>query len=877
MLRIVRSRLRSIFQRGSVETELDEELRDHLDRQTEAYLAVGVSPADARLAARRDFGNVAVAKDACRDARGVNVLYDLAKDCRYALTRMRRTPGFTAAVVLTVAIGIGATTAIFSIVSAVILRPLPYRDPSRLVMLWTDDPKHAIHEEGVSYPNFADWRRENQSFEEMALVSRNLTATLGGGEDPEPIRAAVVSPTFFDVLGVAPAVGRAFSDAEANAREKVVVLSHALWLRRFGGSPDAIGTMLELDGIAWRITGVMPGSFRFPDADTAVWLAQSAFRNWPDIERNRYSDWGRVIARMKPGVSLVKAQAEMTDIGQRLARTYPVPASEQADFAGFAVNVVPLAVQILGRDLAFALWVLFAGVVSVLLIACANVASLLLASGAARGREIAIRRSLGAGSERIFRQLLTEGVVLAVLAGLLGFALAAASVPTLIVLGLRTVPRLEEVSIDGRVLVFTIALSLLSVLLFGLAPALHLANQPAPTAGRGASPAPARTRMRRLLVSVQCALSIVLLAATGLLIRSFLNVEAIDPGFQPGRALTMRLEVPGSDRSALDFYTRALERLQKMPGVTRAGVVEDVLQRRNPDYGIVAEAGESRVMAPLAGDAASPGFFQTIGVPVVKGRSFSTDDRAGAPPVAIVNETMARRFWPGESGVGKRFRASDAEANEPWTTVVGVVADMRRQGLEREPIAQVFWPHAQRPVAAMDLVVRTSADPAALAHAVREEIRALDRRVTVSRIGTLEQLLDDSVSPRRFQTWLLALFAAIALMLAAIGVYGLMHYAVVQRTHEIGIRVALGARTADVLRMILSEGWFAVLLGMAIGMLASLWITPVLARMLVGVTPHDPLTLSLVAVVLGGAAAVACSVPGYAATRIDPLVALREE
>jgi predicted permease len=804
------------------------------------------------------------------------ILEDVVNDCRYALGSLRRSPGFTTTVVLTVAVGIGATTAIFSVVRGVLLRPLPYHEPGRLVMLWTDDPRHGIHEEGVSYPNFVDWRGSNQSFEDMAILSRNVTVTLTGGAEPEQVRPAVVSPGFFEVLGVEPALGRPFSVAEAEAREKVVVLSHSFWLKSFGGSANAIGSMLEIDGSRWRVSGVMPASFQFPDRDTALWLPLPAFRAWPGVESERFSDWGRVVARVKPGVSIPEAQAEMIEIGRRLEYAHPAPAAE-ADFAGFGVNVVPLTDQLLGRQLPLTLWVLFAGVSGVLFIACANVASLLLARGASREREIAVRRALGASRGRVFRQLLTESVLLAAIAGCLGLAIAAASVDTLVTIGPRTLPRLHEIAIDLQVLAFAVAASLTSVVLFGLVPALQLSQGTVTLGSRGATPGVRSARMRRLLVIGECALSVVLLSASGLLIRSFLVVEAAEPGFQAEGALRMRLVAPGTRRAALDFYARALEQLQSLPGVTAAGVVEDVLQRRNPDFGIVVEHRAAAATAPLAGDAASPGFFRAIGARLVEGRAFSDDDRAGAPPVAVVNETMARRFWPGASAIGKRFRASDAAAGDPWTSVVGVVADMRREGLERQPIAQVFWPLAQRPVETMDLVVRTSGNPANLARSVREQIHTLDRRVAVGRSATLEELLDDSVSPRRFHTALLTLLASVGLLLAAIGVYGLMHYAVVQRTHELGIRVALGAQSSDLLRMVLREGMSAVAIGMATGMLLSLWVSRALTSLLVGVGTGDPVTLALVTALLGTVAAGACSIPARAAVQTDPVAALRDE
>ena len=584
------------------------------------------------------------------------------QDLRYGWRQLRGNPLFALAVVLTLAVGIGANTAIFTVVKAVLLRPLPYKDPGRLVMIWTDDPAHGVHEEGVSYPNFEDWRAANRVFDDLAILSRNNPVTLTGGEVARRVEAAVVSANFFSVLGVQPAMGRVFSPEEVSRGERAIIVSHALWQSHFGASPDAIGKTLEVDGVKWRVIGVMPPSFQFPSPDTQFWGQLTAFPRWKNIRRERYSDWGRVLGRLKPGVTLERAQADMSAIGKRLEQQYPPGPTE--DFAGFKLNLIPLTIQITGRELPVILWVLFGAVSLVLTIACVNVASLLLARGSAREREFTLRTALGAGRARIVNQLLTESLLLASLAGVLGFALARIALRGLIAWAPPGLPRLSEVSIDSGVLMFCLAISLFAGLLSGLAPALRLSHGSTALNCRSAGMTRESARARSVLVVAQFALSSMLLCGAGLLIRSLLLIEAVQPGFRPERVLTMRIAAPGSDAAAVPFFDQVLDRIQSLPDVVASGMIEDVLQRRNPDYQIVA-AGRSEVSSePVSGDAISPACFHALGVQLLNGRMFTDADRGGIP-VAIVNQTMARHFWPNEDPIGKQFREADALPKHP--------------------------------------------------------------------------------------------------------------------------------------------------------------------------------------------------------------------
>jgi putative ABC transport system permease protein len=835
----------------------------------------------------------------------------LLNDLRYGLRALLANPGFAGVVILTLALGIGANTAIFSVVNAVLLRPLPFSDPDRLAMLWTDDDKRGIHEGATPYLTMTDWRRQSQLFSDMAIFTTN-PLTLTGLEGPERVKGEFVSANLFPLLGIEPVLGQTFSRDQEEQSEHVVVLSYGLWQRRYGGAPDVLGKSLDIDGDqnsykggprTPRIIGVMPPSFYFPDRETQLWEPATVYWRWKGESVDRfYSDgrrWG-VVGRLKPGATVRDAQAEMTTIGQLLTEAYRAPANV-TDFPGFAVNVVPLLDQITGKNLKLALWILLVAVGFVLLMACANVANLLLARGTAREREFAIRTALGAPRGRLLRQLLTESAVLAGAGGLLGLALAAAGVRSLVATAPRGIPRLDEVRLDTRVLLFTVILSLVAGLVFGLVPALKVSrsdpNQALKEGGAGSSAGLKMLQGRGLLVAIECALAVVLLISAGLLIHSFLRLQAVDPGFKPEGVLLARVSLPPDKQRTSgeatfahqqEMFSQFAERIAALPGVQRAGAISNFLIKGTPDETIEIEGrppmSKGDDSNQLASTAVSPGFFETMGVPLKRGRFFTRADAVAAnqilfafghrqtpPEAVVVNETFARRFFPGEDPIGKHLIYSSKKY--PYE-IIGVAGDMHRQGLEKEAIAEYFV--ALRSSTA-DIVVRTGSDPLTLTANVRDIIRLVEGKAMVLSITTVESQTGELSAQRRFQTGLLALFAGIALTLAMVGIYGVMHYAVAQRTQEIGIRVALGARSSHVLRLVIGQGMKLTLIGLGIGLIAELWLTDVMAHFLFGVSAHDPWSFGGVALLLAGVALLACYIPARRAMRVDPMVALRYE
>jgi putative ABC transport system permease protein len=802
--------------------------------------------------------------------RRVSYMDGVANDLRYAARTLRRSPSFTAIAIMTLALGIGANTAMFSVVNAVILRPLPYQDPARLAMLWTNDLKRDIREEGTSYPTFLDWRSQSRAFADMAICSRGNPVTLTGGNEPERVMGEAVSANLFPLLGVTPIIGRTFSDDEEQQRERVVVLSYALWQRRFGASRDAIGKTLEVDGQTFQVIGVMPAGFYFPTKDVQLWQPATfvsmtllpAVRD--RIWTSRFSDWWRVVGRLRPTATFDDAQAEMTAIGQRLALAYP---TTDPGFAGFGVTVVPLLLQTAGRDLQRALWILLGAVGFVLLIACTNVANLLLARGAARQREFALRAALGAGQVRLVRQLAVESGLLVVGAAVVGLALALVGVRTLQAAAPPGIPRLDETQLDARVLIFTGSVSILGGLLFAIVPAWKTSRSDPADAlkqgGRTGSEGLRLSRARRTFVVVECALAVALLAGAGLLLKSFMRVESVNPGFEGKRVLLVRVTSARLSREMID-------RIATLPGVQAVGAIGS-FEPRNPDIAIAAE-GQPSLRAPLASERVTAGFFQAMSVPLRNGRHFTEGDRRAN--VAIINETMAKTFWPQEDPIGRRFKRGASESTSPWITVVGVVGDMRRRGLERDVVSE-FYETGTEP--SMELAIRTTIDPLGHVASLRHVIRSFDEHAVVGRVTTVDNHLEELGAARRFQTWLIAVFAGLGLVLSAIGIYGVMHYAVAQRTHEMGIRIALGAEGAHVLWLVIGEGLRLALIGVAAGLLGALQLTGVMARLLFEVSSTDPAIFAIVPVVLAMVAGLACYLPARRASKVDPIVALRYE
>jgi putative ABC transport system permease protein len=879
-------RVRALRRQEQFSREMEEEMSFHLELEIEDLVSRGYDREAARRRALLTFGGLDRYQEEGREARGTLWFDQLWRDFRYAVRSLARTPAFTAVALLTLALGIGANTAMFSVVRGILLRPLPYHEPHRLAMLWTQDLKRDIREEGTSYATVADWRSQTRLFEDLAVVSRGRELFLTGGNEPMQTMGESVSANLFPLLGVAPAIGRGFTASDESIRDArdprhefarsaaqmPVIISHNLWVRRFGSDPSVEGQLLEVNGERLRVVGVMPRGFYFPTKQTELW--------WPiDVNpSDRYNDEFRVVGRLRPGATFTQAQREMTAIGRRLTAWYPQP---EAGFVGFDVNVVPMLTQFTGRNLPIALWVLLGAVGFVLLIACANVANLLLARGAARQREFAVRKALGAGRLRLIRQLLTESGALALTAGVVGFGFATITIRALVRLAPSDLPRLDEIGIDPIVLGFTLGVTVVTAFVFGVGPAISLSraelNDWLREAARSSRGSLKLRQMRGALVVAECALAVALLAGAGLLIRSFLLLQRVDPGYEPRGALLMRVALPETaSTSQADFelfYKQVIERLHAMPGVVSVGTAREFFFRRNPDLPIdVRGRSGAPVSAPVTSEDVSPEFLQTIGARLVRGRFFTERDQNRG--VVIINQTLARRFLGDVDPIGQRLREHSSDG--PWSTIIGVVADLHRQGLEKEPVAEFYQARASW-LPTLDVAVRVRGDPIAMAGTVRREVRAIDSRSTILNISTVEQRLGELSAQRRFQTWLLTTFAALASLLSAIGIYGIMHYMVAERTHEIGIRVALGARAQDVLRIVLANGMRLAVIGLALGLTAALALTRVMTHLLFQVRPNDPITLLAVAGALLSVAFVACYVPAWRAARLDPLMALRHE
>jgi putative ABC transport system permease protein len=791
------------------------------------------------------------------------------------IRRLRSTPGFTLAVILTLSLGIGSTTALFTILNAVVLRPLPYPDPERLVVVWTDDVRKQLHQTLVSHPIYRDWEVDSRSFSTLGFSTRNTPVTLTGVADPERFDAARASASMFAVLGGTPLEGRAYTADEERRKEPVVVLSQVLAERRYGAARNALGKVLELDGGAVTVVGVMPSWFQFPTADVQLWLPLGD-------DRLRTV----VVGRLRPGVTLAQARDELTTIGTGLAQKYPDLAADP-DFPGFRVNLVPLTEQVTGRDTRLALWLLLGAVALVMAIACANVANLVVARASARQRELAVRTALGASRAQLIGHFLLEAALLTIVAGAIGIALAGWLVRLLVAIAPSSVPRLESVSLDFGVLAFAIGVGLCCVALFGAMPAWHVTRQrqnldaSLREGGRGGSAGAARRAVHRVLIVVEIALTFALVCGAGLLVRSLMYVERIPLGFDARNVLVFRIVVPDAMNTAqrAAFYREAVERLEQVPGVSRVGLISNIFTISSPNTTVRIEgrAEGAQVNTPIADDSASPGLFAALRAQLRRGRFLTEDDNEQSALVAVVNERFARRFWPGENAVDKRFQFLDDRFDDKWVTVVGVVADMRRNGLEQDPLPQIYIPFAQSPSRGADMVVLAGTSPLNLTRNVRETIAAINPSVPVYRVSTLEHRLDTQLASRRFQVLMLCCFAFAALVLAAVGVYGLMRYMVGQRTREIGVRIAMGATRRQVMALVLWEGLRLAGTGLLAGVVLALLLTRSLRTVVYGVTVNDPLTFVIAPAILLLVATAATLEPTWRAVRIDPVRALRAE
>jgi putative ABC transport system permease protein len=802
-------------------------------------------------------------------------------DIRFGFRSLLKRPGATAIALVTLALGIGVNTAIFSAVDSILLRPLPLQDPERLVSVWEHTPALGIQQNQAAPANFFDLRNQNSVFEALGAYGP-LDINLTGAGEPERLDGQLVSANVFAILGVAPALGRTFLPNEDQVgQEHVVVLSDALWQRRFNRDPSIINRNLTLNGESFTVVGIMPRGFFFPARETEAWVPWAME---PDHASGRGDHYLALVARLKAGVTIERANADLAAIGQRLSIEYP----RTNEGLGFIAH--SLHRDYVG-DLRLPMLILFGAVGLVLLIACANVANLLLAQATTRRREIAIRIALGARRWTIVRQLLVESLLLACGGALMGVLGALWGVQALAKLLPESLSKLQGVAIDTRVLLFTLGVSVLTAIVFGGLPAL-LASRTTPGAtlsdvARDVAGGNSGRHVRRVLVVSEVALAVVLLVSAGLLIRSFQLLRKVEPGFNPENALTMRMVLPfpkyAKQETRRAFYDEVLRQVEETPGVEAAGMITFLplsFSGMNFSFSVEGHSGPSDMNLPFAlWRVVSPDYFRAMGIPLLRGRYFELHDSPESTPVVLINRRFAEQYWPAEDAIGKRLKVGPADSQNAWLTVVGVVGDVRQTGLYEQKL-EFYVPYMQERrsfMAPRDLVVRTKAEPGVIAAAVRKAVWAVDKDQPVSNVRTLDEVFSAAISQERFQALMLGLFAALALVLACVGLYGVISYSVVQRTHEIGVRMALGARPVDVLRLVIRQGMLLTFAGLVLGVVAGTFVTRVLTDMLFGVTPRDKLTFVGVPVLLLGVAFLACYIPARRATRIDPLIALRYE
>ena len=814
----------------------------------------------------------------------------LLQDIRYGVRVLLKGRTVTFVAVIALALGIGANTAIFSVVNALLFRSLPYKNADRLAMIWETNSEVQIGFDllPVSIAAFDDWRKQGESFEAVSILDSQRYAFTGAGA-PERVAGVITSANFFDVMGASPILGRTYTDEEDRpGANRVAVISYALWQSRFGGDKEVCGRTMRLDDSNYTIIGVMPRGFQFPratdlpsyfqlPAQTELWTPAGL----TDKQlANRESHNKSVIVRLKPDVTLQQAQAEIDAITSRAAAQYEAA-------KGFSASVVPLKQQLVG-GLRLALLILLGAVGLVLLIACANVANLLLARAASRQKEMAVRTALGASRARLVRQRLTESVLLAIVGGAVAVLLAVWGIDLLLALSPASIPRKHEITIDGAALAFTFTVALITGVLFGLAPAFQVSrfnlNETLKEGARGSTGS--RNRIRSLLVVAEVALSLVLLIGAGLLIRSFARLTGTDAGFNPQNVAAMNLSLSSSrydfGEKQTRFFQQALDHIRAIPGVVSVGAVSDLPLGGGEEIDQFsvegAPAPKTLNDTPLADFRfVDDGYFKTLEIPFIAGRAFTAYDNETAPQVVIINESLARRHFNGEDPVGKRLKAGSLQDEAPWATIVGVVKDLKHSGLDADVRPQLYFPYPQKLWGRLVIVARSATDAASLFGAMREAVWAVDKDQPITSLRTMTDYLNDSVSQQRFNAILLAAFAVLALILAAVGIYGVMSYSVTQRTHELGIRMALGAKQRDVFRLVVMEGMKLALAGVALGLVGAFAATRLMASLLFGISATDPLTFTLISLILAGVALAACFVPARRATRVDPMVALRYE
>ena len=809
------------------------------------------------------------------------MIRDLWQDTRYGARMLRKSPGLTSVAVLSLALGIGAISTIFSFVNGIMLRPLPYPESNRLALLDETALKRGIISMGVSFPNFLDWRQQNHSFEDIAAYTTGGFAIAGsgptGGSEPEQLKGAFVSQGLFEILGVAPIRGRTFTaDEDQPDHDQVVILSYGLWQRRFGADPNFIGQTVTLNNRSRTVIGIMPKGFQFPEV-AELWAPMALnTKLWTRTDHGL-----QAIARLKPGVTIEQAQSELTTIAANIEEQNPITNE------GMSVSLTSLRAGLVG-DYKKALLILLGVVGFVLLIACVNVANLLLARATARQKEIAIRAALGANRKRIFRQLLTESVLLGLISGALGLMLALWGMELLLAAIPIDIPFWMKFDLDGRVLGFTAACSLLTGVVFGTAPALEASNpdlnETLKEGGRSSAGA-GRHRLRSLLVVAEIALSLVLLVGAGLMMRSFIRLQHVDAGLNPEGVLTMNVALPRlkylEPEKRITFFRNLLERVRTLPGVQSAGAVSNLpLSGNNSGRSLTVEGRPvlSVGEAPMINHCVvTPSYFGAMGIPILKGRDFDERDTRDSAKVTIIDERLAREYWLDDDPIGKRIRFGPPEDNEPWHTIVGVVREVKHDRLDASTRESVYLTLPQMPIGGMSLAIRTGGRPENLIGAVRGQVRELDPDLPVTRVMPMTDVVARSVWQPRLYTALFGVFAAVALILATVGIYGVMSYAVTQRTREIGLRMALGAQRQDVLKLVVGQGFLLASIGVGAGLAAALALTRLMSSLLFGVTATDPITFAAVSVLLAGVALAACFVPARRAAKVDPMVALRYE
>jgi len=817
---------------------------------------------------------------------------NLLQDARYSIRMLRKNPGFTVVAVIALALGIGANSAIFSVVNAVLLRPLPFKDPAGLVRIWGKIEKAGIPKNWISQPELLDLKEQSQAFEGIAAYESGGANLTGSGE-PLRVNMASVNASLFPILGIQASLGRTFLDEEDQpGKDKVVLVGNALWRSRFGGDPALVGKTLGLSGTSYSVIGIMPAGFQFPDQDE-LWVPLAI--DIANLE-DRGSHGLEVVARLKPGVTPPQAQTDLANIAAALEQRFP---NNYAN-SGWGLYPVSMLDELVG-NIRPALYILLGAVGFVLLIACANVANLLLARATAREKEVAIRAAMGARRGRLIQQLLTESVILAAIGSALGLGLAYLGVKLFVVLGPSEIPRIEEIGLDARVVGFSVLMAVVTGLAFGLAPAIQISkpnlHDSLKEGGRGSTSG--RHRLRNVLVVSEVAIALVLLVGAGLMIKSFQRLLQLNLGFRTEKVLTMRLALPstryGEDGKVAAFYHQLLDKIKALPGVESAGAISHLplsgsyasgttaVENAENQEGLQTFQGVAYIEADRR--SVSPDYFQALGIALKEGRLFTEADNETAPPVAVVDESFQRRFWPNGSAVGKRFVARFNDGNIKWGQIVGVVTHIRHYGVDQvkqfglgqEGREQAYFPYLQRPSNRMYLAIKTTTDPLSLAGAVRSQVLSLDPEQPVYQVRNMDQLVKSSLAQRQLNMILFAAFSAIALILAAVGIYGVMSYSVTQRTHEIGIRMALGAQQSSVLRLVIRQGMTLAFAGIGIGLLVARALTRLMSSLLFGVSATDPVTFAAISVILTGVALVACFVPARRATRVDPMIALRYE